>query len=245
MAGSGIGSERTLLKNLNHLKSIGLVSIQLTDGEHGGNEYTVYLPEEVNLPAEPAPPTPPTPPTPSDGRHALQERGGVPPVESGVRGVGSTQVDATTSSKPQTFSLRPTLRNDDDDAALAGLVETFRRVSKEITGRELSVSERGRWRELAEVLVAELKIASGRTTISSVPAFLTEHLRRRLWKVDKRQARAEGIELPDEAMKTAPTPDASKCPDCSGSGWWYPDGLEKGVKKCRHEKLTDRTGSGA
>lgn len=31
--------------------------------------------------------------------------------------------------------------------------------------------------------------------------------------------------------------DASNCPDCKGSGFWYPDGMEKGVKKCRHEKL--------
>jgi hypothetical protein len=31
--------------------------------------------------------------------------------------------------------------------------------------------------------------------------------------------------------------DASSCPDCNGSGFWYPDGMEKGVKKCRHEKL--------
>ncbi len=30
---------------------------------------------------------------------------------------------------------------------------------------------------------------------------------------------------------------ASGCPDCKGSGFWYPDGMEKGVKKCRHEKL--------
>lgn len=31
--------------------------------------------------------------------------------------------------------------------------------------------------------------------------------------------------------------DISGCPDCKGSGFWYPDGMEKGVKKCRHEKL--------
>jgi hypothetical protein len=118
------------------------------------------------------------------------------------------------------------------------LVATLREATKEITGRELSVGERDRWREVAEVLVAELKIAAARTTISSVPAFLAEHLRRRLWKVDKRQARAEGMELPDEALKTAPGIDTAKCPDCGGSGWWYPEGPDKGVKKCKHENLT-------
>jgi hypothetical protein len=32
--------------------------------------------------------------------------------------------------------------------------------------------------------------------------------------------------------------DYSECPDCFGTGMWYPEGYEKGVAKCRHEKLT-------
>lgn len=86
--------------------------------------------------------------------------------------------------------------------------------------------------------MAELKIAAARTTVSSVPAFLAEHLRRRLWKIDKKQARAEGTELPDDTVKSSPSVDAAECPDCGGSGWWYPEGEAKGVTKCRHEKLT-------
>jgi hypothetical protein len=31
--------------------------------------------------------------------------------------------------------------------------------------------------------------------------------------------------------------DTSKCPDCHGTGFWYPQGISSGVKKCRHEKL--------
>lgn len=31
--------------------------------------------------------------------------------------------------------------------------------------------------------------------------------------------------------------DASRCPDCKGSGWWYPKGEEDGVAKCKHEQL--------
>jgi hypothetical protein len=42
-------------------------------------------------------------------------------------------------------------------------------------------SDRAKWKELAELLAMELEIAAARTiSISSVPAFLTEHLRRRL-----------------------------------------------------------------
>jgi hypothetical protein len=32
--------------------------------------------------------------------------------------------------------------------------------------------------------------------------------------------------------------DFSLCPDCHGSGTYYPEGFSQGVKKCRHEKLT-------
>jgi predicted transcriptional regulator len=31
--------------------------------------------------------------------------------------------------------------------------------------------------------------------------------------------------------------DALACPDCYGTNWWYPQGTEKGVKRCLHERL--------
>ena len=39
----------------------------------------------------------------------------------------------------------------------------------------------------------------------------------------------------------APQVDASQCPECQGSGWWYPAGKEKGIARCRHEQLHMRT----
>lgn len=40
------------------------------------------------------------------------------------------------------------------------------------------------------------------------------------------------------ATKDAPKLDASKCPDCHGTGMYYPAGIGKGgVKRCEHEKL--------
>lgn len=30
------------------------------------------------------------------------------------------------------------------------------------------------------------------------------------------------------------------CPDCKNTGWYYPEGVAKGVKKCPHEKLNSR-----
>jgi hypothetical protein len=31
--------------------------------------------------------------------------------------------------------------------------------------------------------------------------------------------------------------DTSQCPDCKGSGFYYPNGPTGGVAKCKHEKL--------
>jgi hypothetical protein len=126
-----------------------------------------------------------------------------------------------------------------DDEAFAELVATFGQTTLALTGKWPTAAEAEKWRELAEVLTAELRIAAGRTTISSVPAFMAEHLRRRLWKMDKRQAQAEGRELPDQtAVGSSSVPSGQICPDCSNSGWWYPDGPDKGVAKCKHTKLS-------
>jgi hypothetical protein len=44
-----------------------------------------------------------------------------------------------------------------------------------------------------------------------------------------------------EAFLSAPTASApfkaDDCPDCGGSGYYYPEGVDKGVKICKHEKL--------
>ncbi|HEX8139721.1 MAG TPA: hypothetical protein VF544_19325 [Pyrinomonadaceae bacterium] len=232
MRGSHIGSERTLLKNLAHLKAVGLVEVSYTDGKHEGNVYTVHLPEEVGLKLEPAPRTPPHVPHP---RHARTELPSVPPVESGVGGVGSGPVESSTYEPSKTYSLRHE-KFDDDDAALAALVATLKEAAKEITGKEVTLAESEKWKELADVLIAELRIAAARTTVSNVPAFLAEHLRRRLWKIDQRQAQAEGRELPDQASSLSHL-DAKECPDCGGSNWHYPEGVEKGVRRCTHQKL--------
>lgn len=38
---------------------------------------------------------------------------------------------------------------------------------------------------------------------------------------------------------SVPAVDVSTCPDCQGSGFYYPNGPTGGVAKCKHEKLTN------
>lgn len=44
---AGIGTRQTLWLNLEHLESVGLVRKNILLGEHGGNEYEVFVPEEL------------------------------------------------------------------------------------------------------------------------------------------------------------------------------------------------------
>jgi phage gp16-like protein len=231
MTKAHIGSRVTFDANISHLKSVGLIRVVNITGEHEGNEYEVILPEEVSIPSQSSH----TSQTSHASKVVILDS-----LESSQTSHTLSTGDSTTSGKSKT-SYKTSIERTDDDAALAGLIATIKTTSKEITGKELSASEEDRWKELAEVLMAELKIAAARTTVSSVPAFLAEHLRRRLWKIDKKQAHAEGRELPDETSSMQQsTADASSCPDCGGSGWWYPEGESKGVAKCKHEKLATK-----
>lgn len=229
MDASGIGSERTLLKNLTHLKAIGLVRVAYTDGRHEGNTYEVFTPEEAGLRT---PPTPPTPPTSLTPRHARVELPPVPPVESGVRGVGSEPLESTVSGSPKTF-IKDLRNTDDDERVPRPLVE----AERELTGRNVSADK---WGEVWEVLITEFRIAAGRTTVSSAPAFFAEHLRRRLWKTDKKQLAANSEE--PAAQNSTTVVDSKNCPDCFGTGMYYPEGFDKGVARCGHEKLIPPSG---
>ena len=147
------------------------------------------------------------------------------------------------ASHPGAASSSNQNRRTDDDAAFADFVSLLRENAKEITGREPSAAEATKWRELAEVLITELRIAAGRTTVSSVPAFLAEHLRRRLWKLENRKQPPSASGDTEATEPAAARADARECPDCWGTGMYYPGGFDKGVARCKHERLASSTGA--
>jgi len=163
---------------------------------------------------------------------------GVDPTQNlGWDGLGKTHENKGTFGIAKTSFNTKEERNDDE--AFAGLFETFRQITTELTGKSPMASEDVKWRELAEVLVVELRIAAGRTTVSSVPAFLAEHLRRRLWKVDKKRAtEIATVEMEQGSHPALSDEEKRSCPDCAGTNFWYPEGPDKGVAKCKHSKLT-------
>lgn len=248
---SGIRSRNTVHKALYGLiEKLSVEKVAESMGNPFGPRYRVYGPQEIlrrrkaagmvidpqtkriterdGIPAGIPAGTPP----------AIAKNWDTPVPNSGIVGipnsgillntVNTTDVDSSAGGS----SSNRLERNDDE--AFASFVELMGRTAEEITGHSPSRTEKERWLELAEVLSAELKIAAGRTTVSSAPAFLAEHLRRRLWKKDKRQIEAETAQ-PKSA--DAPKIDSSQCPDCFGTGMWYPEGFEKGVARCEHKSI--------
>lgn len=224
---AGIGARVTFDSNITHLCTIGLLQVRQIAGEHEGNEYTVLLPEERTSA------TLTTLTSQSSVSSHAHKVDGLDRLETSQtsQGVNIESIDSSVS--PKTSFKTSTERSDDDEAFAA-----LREVERELTGRSAGANQ---WREVAEVLATELRIAAARTTVSSVPAFLAEHLRRRLFKKDRRQLAAEEASAPAVSPLPAGV-DVKKCPDCQGSGYYYPEGFEKGVARCQHANLRKAEG---
>lgn len=233
LRGAGFGSMGTVERCVDFLVEVGLLKVRSIVGEAEGNEYEVFTPEEVGPALFGLPPSMGTTHETGNTESTLKQ---VLPVipETGSTGSTLSSNESEVSGGPKTSFKTEEQKLDDE--ALAQFAAAMKQATLDVTGKGLTHADTQRWGELADMLVTELKIAAGRTTISSVPAFLAEHLRRRLWKKDKRQLDGE-----EKAVADAPQPaakvDASKCPDCFGTGMWYPEGFDKGVARCKHEKL--------
>ena len=153
---------------------------------------------------------------------------------TGVPEYSGTAVETTAVPRVKiTGELKKELKEKNTDDEAAPLARTLAQAERELTGKV--TTDPSKWEDLADILVKELKIAAGRTTISSAPAFLAEHLRRRLWKKEEREMEAEAVE--QKAPAPAQNVDASQCSDCFGTGMYYPEGFDKGVARCPHLKL--------
>jgi hypothetical protein len=241
---SGIRNIKTIDSHLRYFSAIGLVISEWERGQNDGSLYEVLLPEETSglfiarsrgvTPPNPTshPVTPPEMESPQNlGSPPLQNLG--LPHLTHLSNLSTTYGDVKTDLKTKDQNI--------DDEAFTKLVARLQEVTREVTGKDSTVTDADRWQEVADVLAAELRIAAGRTTVSSVPAFMAEHLRRRLWKMDKKQAQAEGRELPDQPKTTNIVPAGQTCSDCNNTGWWYPNGTDKGVARCKHDALNAKT----
>ena len=173
MRGADINTEVTLRSNLNRLRTIGLVETLEMRGVHGGNEYTIYIPDEI-LSATGSRPS-------RDSRASIssQKLEGLEGLETrGSR--GGINIDIADSS-PDVNTLLKITTDDDDGTGLLGFVSAIEKAALELVRGPLPVTEqeRERWIECGKTLAEELhKIGMRTGTVSSVPALLNAHLRR-------------------------------------------------------------------
>lgn len=168
---------KTIQRHLSFLRTSGLIIVDSKVGDHKGAIYEVNIPEEITLPY----PTllQSSVPEPSVGKVSVVSTPD-PSIVSTTVGYGKTVENNELNNRPNT-SLKTSTENDDD--ALANFAAVLNEASRKLTKKGLRADEKGKWEELAELLVLELQLAAARTnSISSIPAFLTEHLRRRLTK---------------------------------------------------------------
>ena len=173
--GSKLGSMVTVDAAIEHLTKIGLLKVVRNIGSGGGNEYEIFTPEEIEI--DDLRYTTSTS-TPSSTR-ITQKLVELVYLLSGRASITQVVENKETSSLPKTSSK--TKSKNDDDYALASFAEKFEAASRKLTNKNLSEKDREKWGELGELLVMEMELAAARTkSVSNLPAFLTEHLRRRL-----------------------------------------------------------------
>ncbi|HEY0078683.1 MAG TPA: hypothetical protein VGB73_08555 [Pyrinomonadaceae bacterium] len=224
---SGVRNRKTLDSHLRHLATCGLITREWELGSNDGYLFEVRLPEETPLMDRGGQRDRPSDQKLDRGTDQKRDSGGQSQIVENKAG----------SVEPKTFIK--TKEEKTDDEAFAEFLAALKETTKELTGKEPAKAEAERWRELAELLMAELRIAAARTpSVSSVPAFLTEHLRRRLWKMEKKpqsdKLQVTSDKPTEEQGNSLPVKD---CPSCGGSGWWYPHGYDGGVAKCLHNCL--------
>ena len=221
-AGSGLGSMVTVDAAINHLLKVGLLSVKPAIGSLVGNTYEVFTPEEASTSTS----------STSSTTSLTQNLVVLDIPESSTTRRTQTIENKTTSSDSKTSFKTNTERSDDDEAG-AAIVRELKKVIQEITGREATALECSKMIEVIEVIALEGKIAAARTTVSSAGPFLAEHLRRRLFKKNKQELAVETA----QSEPFSPAIDVSQCSDCAGVGWYYPEGKEKGMARCRHLSL--------
>jgi hypothetical protein len=164
-------SHNTLRSHLKHLQSVGLVEIHYKLGDNSGAEYEVFLPEEI----EPNTTSYHLLPPPTTSKQNVEG----PSTQKLVVGGGGLMPVEIEENELSKTSFKD--NNKTDDEAFANFIEKFQTASEEITGKKLTRRDQENLDKLADLLILELKAAASRTeSISSVPAFLTEVLRRKL-----------------------------------------------------------------
>jgi hypothetical protein len=151
---------KTIQRHISFLKSVGLVLVDVKAGDHKGATYEIVVPEEVTLPESTLP------------ESSIVYPGIKYTREGGTKYTWVHQGNPL-ENKGLTESLILSLKQKRkiDDEAVAAVLALL----------DIGKGSRAGWRDLIELIKMEFEIASARTEgVSNAPAFLAEHLQRRL-----------------------------------------------------------------
>ena len=192
---AGIGSDKTLDAAIISLQTVGLLKVDIAFGSQKGNIYEVFLPEEIQIEISKTSEATSIPigtvgtiGTYSTYGYKLPN---VPMVES-TEGTNSQVLENTGTYVASKTLFNTNTKNDDDARASETFLMMANRLDtavKKITGKGVSKREAEKWNDFADLIIHELEIAASRTDgISSIPAFLTEVLRRQFFASRQQQS---------------------------------------------------------
>ncbi len=196
---ANIGSRVTFDSNINHLQTVGLISETIFTGEHGGNQFEIFLPEEAESMSSLS--------SLSSLTSSAQKQDRLVSLETSHTSQGEKPINMGIADVPKT-SFKDNIKNDDEGAsAFSEFLEKVSAACERLTGKPTTKREAAKWGLLADLLILELETAARKTdSISSVPAFLTEVLRRQFFAARRApligkssKAKPDTVGKPDEA----------------------------------------------
>ena len=158
--------------------------------------------------------------------------------------MGQIVENKDSSTSPNTFLKTNT---HDDDETFKEFVALLKTAAHEVLGEDppQTQAERERWREVGELLAVELKQAAGRAgSVSSVPAFLAAHLRRRFktstsakpTKADRQLTKSQAASLTKEQKLVKMIKDLQRL-HTGDSGYEQSDLIEDLKYKCERQGI--------
>lgn len=203
MLGSGIRSTHTFYNNVRHLEAIGLINTIRIDGEKGGNSYEVMLPEEISGDLEQLAQL-------AQAGQLTQPAQKLPVAvnaETALPALGSGLTNTSGSSASKT-SFKDNTKNDDESTRISDgfllLAKRLDEATRKLTGKGVLKTEAEKWGTLADLLILELETAAKKTdSISSVPAFLTEILRRQFFVSRQQQSSIKQLKTKTDTVGKA------------------------------------------
>ena len=111
----------------------------------------------------------------------------------------------------------------------------------ELTGKPITQKDQEAYREVAHldfaVIASGLETAIRRAAAAGSKVNSFRYANNCILEIGKLSAQSHSA----AASGASEAADASQCPDCSGTGFWYPEGPERGVAKCSHKSLREKS----